>query len=150
MHPAFASLTYVAELKEMVAADPSLFASEGGLKRKAAEVVVAALLATEQKNGTPQNPRVLEPEAEGGSTQYPPQRDKQPTRFNLGTSMQEQDQIKVLAMLDTNVDRFAFSLEDINPKDFTGEPMTIILNSEQAIFRPPHKLGQVEWVSYPI
>ena len=129
----------------MVAADPSLFASEGGLQRKATEAVVAALLASEQQTGSPQNPRVLEPEAEGGSTKYPPQRDKEPTRFNLGTSMQEQDQIKVLAMLDANVDRFAFSLEDINPKDFTGKPMTINLNSEQAIFRPPHKLEQVEW-----
>ena len=46
IHPAFASLNYVAELKEMVAADPSLFRSEGNLHRRAAEVVVAALLAT--------------------------------------------------------------------------------------------------------
>ena len=44
-------------------------------------------------------------------------------------------------MLDNNMDRFAFSLEDINPHDFTGEPMAINLNSDQAIFRPPHKLG---------
>ena len=51
----------------------------------------------------------------------------------------------MLAMLDDNMDRFAFSLEDINPQDFTGEPMRINLNSDQAIFRPPHKLGQVEW-----
>ena len=42
--------------------------------------------------------------------------------------MQEQDQIKVPAMLDDNEDRFAFSLEDINPQDFTGEPMRINLN----------------------
>ena len=91
---------------------------------------MAALLATEQKDGSPQNPRVLEPKAEGGSAPYPPQRDKQPRRFNLGTSMQEQDQIKVLAMLDDNEDRFAFSLEDINPQDFTGEPMRINLNSD--------------------
>ena len=48
-------------------------------------------------------------------------------------------------MLDDNEDRFAFSLEYINPRDFTGEPMRINLNSDQAIFRPPHKLGQVEW-----
>ena len=115
----------MAELKEMVAADPSLFQTEGGLHRKATEVVVAALLATEQKFGSPQNPRVVEPEAEGGSAQYPPQRDKQPRRFNLGAGMQEQDQIKVLAMLDDNVDRFALSLEDIHPQDFTGEPMRI-------------------------
>ena len=47
-------------------------------------------------------------------------------------------------MLDDNVDKFAFSLEDIKPDDFKGEPMQINLNSDQAIFRPPHKLGQVE------
>ena len=49
--------------------------------------------------------------------------------------MQEQDQMKVLAMLDDNEDRFASSLEDISPQDFTGEPMRINLNSDQAIFR---------------
>ena len=48
-------------------------------------------------------------------------------------------------MLDDNMDRFAFALEDISPWYFTGEPMQINLNSNQAIFRPPHKLGQVEW-----
>ena len=73
---------------------------------------------------------VLTPEAEGGSAQCPPQRDKQPRRFNLGNSLQEQDQIKVLTMLDDNMDRFAFSLEDINPQDFTRVPMSINLNSD--------------------
>ena len=34
----------------------------------------------------------------------------------------------MLAMLDDNMDRFAFSLEDINPQDFTREPMRINLN----------------------
>ena len=48
-------------------------------------------------------------------------------------------------MLEDNEDRFAFSLEDIKPEDFTGEAMAINLNSDKAIFRPPHKLGQVEW-----
>ena len=48
-------------------------------------------------------------------------------------------------MLDDNVDRFAFFLGDINPQDFTREPMRINLKSDQSIFRPPHKLGQVEW-----
>ena len=46
-------------------------------------------------------------------------------------------------MLDNNTDRFAFSLEDIEP--FTGEPLRIDLNLDKPIFRPPHKLGQVEW-----
>ena len=90
----------MAELKEMVAADPSLFQTEGGLQHKAAEVVVAALLASEAKVGSPQNPRVLEPEAEGGSAQYPPQRDKQPRRFNLGTSMWEIQQHNCILMKD--------------------------------------------------
>ena len=46
-------------------------------------------------------------------------------------------------MLDNNSDRFAFSMEDLEP--FTGEPLQIHLNSDKPIFRPPHKLGQVEW-----
>ena len=46
-------------------------------------------------------------------------------------------------MLETNSDRFAFSMEDLEP--FTGEPMQIHLNTNPPIFRPPHKLGQVEW-----
>ena len=46
-------------------------------------------------------------------------------------------------MLNTNLDYFAFSLEDIEP--FTGEPLQIHLNSSQQIFRPPQKIGQVEW-----
>ena len=46
-------------------------------------------------------------------------------------------------MLESNVDRFAFSMEDIKP--FRGEPMQLELNSDQPIFRPPHKLGRVEW-----
>ena len=41
------------------------------------------------------------------------------------------------------VDRFAFSLKDIEP--FTGEPLQIHPNSIHPIFRPPHKLEQVEW-----
>ena len=49
----------------------------------------------------------------------------------------------MLNMLEDNGDRFAFSMEDI--KDFKGEPMRLHLNSDKPIFRPPHKLGQVEW-----
>ena len=67
MYPAYASINYVAKIKEMVAAEPSMFRSPGGLQRKAAQVVVAALLASEEKIGSPQNPRFLETEAEGGS-----------------------------------------------------------------------------------
>ena len=92
----------------MVAAEPSMFQTPGGLQRKAAQVVVAVPLASKEKVGSPQNPRVLEPEEEGGSVRGPPQRDKQPTRFNIGSSLQKRDQARVLAMLDDNVDRFAF------------------------------------------
>ena len=145
MHPAYAAINHVAELREMVAAEPSIFQNPGGLQRKAAQVVVAALLASKEKVGSPQNPRVLELEAEGGRVRGPPRRDKQPTRFNIGSSLQERDHARVLAMLDDNVDRFAFFLEDIKPDDFKGEPMEINLNFDQGIFRPPQKLGQVEW-----
>ena len=48
-------------------------------------------------------------------------------------------------MLEDNSDRFAFSMEDIEPASFKGEAMHINLNSNKPIFRPPHKLGQVEW-----
>ena len=47
MYPAYAAINYVVELREMVAAEPSMFQTLGGLKRKAAQVVVAALLASE-------------------------------------------------------------------------------------------------------
>ena len=50
----------------------------------------------------------------------------------------------VLAMLNSNSDRFAFSMEDLEPAKFTGEPMQLDLKSDKPIFRPPHKLGQVE------
>ena len=45
--------------------------------------------------------------------------------------------------MDYNFDQFAFSLEDIEP--FMGEPMRIVLNSDNPILCPPHKPGQVEW-----
>ena len=48
-------------------------------------------------------------------------------------------------MLEDNSDRFAFSMEDIKPAGFKGEAMRIDLNTDKPIFRPPHKLGQVEW-----
>ena len=104
--------------------------------------MVNQLLASLQKADPLENPRVLGPEGEGGGGAVPPQRDKQP-KFNLGSCLQEEDQLRVLAMLESNNDRFAFSLEDIEP--FKGEPMQLQLNSDKPIFRPPHKLGQVEW-----
>ena len=128
----------------MVLAEPSLFSRPSHLPRQAAHGVVQALLASESTPGSPQNPRVLAAEGEGGSAAGPPQRDKKGgPKFQIGACLQEQDQLRVLAMLDTNADRFAFSLEDIEP--FTGEPLRVDLNSDKPIFRPPHKLGQEEW-----
>ena len=46
-------------------------------------------------------------------------------------------------MLEDNSDRFAFSMEDIEPASFKGKAMRIDLNSDKPIFRTPHKLGQV-------
>ena len=48
-----------------------------------------------------------------------------------------------MEMLEQNCDRFPYSLEDIKP--YIGEPMSIDLNNNRAIFGPPHKLGYVEW-----
>ena len=89
---------------------------------------MAALLASDEKAACAENPRVLGPEGEGGSGPVPPQRDKQLV-FNLGSCLQEQEKIKILTMLETNVDRFAFSMEDIEP--FKGEPMALELNSDK-------------------
>ena len=47
-------------------------------------------------------------------------------------------------MLNAKSDRFAFSMENLEPAKFTGEPMRLDLTSDKPIFRPPHKLGQVE------
>ena len=53
----------------------------------------------------------------GGSARGPPRRDKgNKSKFNLGASLEQHDQLRVLAMLDQNVDRFAFSLEDVEPE----------------------------------
>ena len=47
-------------------------------------------------------------------------------------------------MLNANNDPFAFSMEDLEPAKFTEEPMRLDLDTDTPIFRPPHKLGQVE------
>ena len=140
--PTFSQLHFQKDLKQMIKADPSLFADNKSSLLTSAQSVVHALLASESSNLPDAPPNPLGAEGEGGSAPNPPQRDKAP-KFQLGASLQEQDQLKVLAMLDNNVDRFAFSMEDLEP--FKGEPMHISLNTKQAIFRPPHKLGQVEW-----
>ena len=129
---------------DMVATPQPVLRSLSFLQQSAAATVVSALLASDSAVGSTQNPRVLAAVEEGGGNTCPPQQKKpEKTKFNLGASLQEQEQIQVLAMLEDNADRFAFSLEDIEP--FTGEPLEIHLNSSQPIFRPPHKLGQVEW-----
>ena len=127
----------------MVTADSSLFSKPSRLSRQAAKGVIHALLASESVSRSTQNPRVLAAEGEGGSAPGPPQRDKGGgPKFQIGACLQEHDPLRVLAMLDKHSDRFAFSLEDIEP--FTGEPLRIDLNSDKPIFRPLHKLGQVE------
>ena len=143
VHPAFSQLHYIPYLKHMVAADPSLFSSNKSSLLTSAKQVVPALLATEGPQHLDSTPWVLGDEGEGGSARGPPQRDKTKSKFQLGASLQEQDQLQVLAMLENNSDRFAFPMEDLEP--FTGEPLQIHLNSDKPIFRPPHKLGQVEW-----
>ena len=130
----------MAELEEMVVADTSFFRSAQNFQQRAAHGVVAALMASDEKDACAKNPRVLGPEGEGGSGPVPPQRDKQ-HKFNLGSCLQEQEEIEILTMLENNVDRFAFPMEDI--ESFRGEPVQLELNSEKPIFRPPHKLGQV-------
>ena len=63
--------------------------------------MVAALLASEDKSASPHNPRALGAEGEGGRGAVPPQRDKQQrVKYNLGSSLQEADQVKVLKMLE--------------------------------------------------
>ena len=114
----------------MVVVDASLFRSSQNLHEQVAHGVVAALMALDEKAAWAKNPRVLGPEGEGGSGTVPPQRDKQ-QKFNLGSCLQEQEQIRVLTMLEDNVDRFAFSMEDIEP--FKGEPMQLELNSDKPI-----------------
>ena len=84
-------------------------------------------------------------EAEEGRIRGPPRRDKlEKSKFNLGASLQEQDELRVVAMLNANPDRFAFSMEDLELAKFSGEPMHLELTSHKPIFRPPHKLGQME------
>ena len=139
MHPAYASLHYLNHLQSMVSAPPSCFPSISAIQRAAAERIIFALLASDTSPTHAAQP----PEAEGGRVRSPPQRDKQ-EKFNLGASLREQDQLRVLAMLNANTDRFAFSMEDLEPTKYSGEPMRLELNSDKPIFRPPHKLGQVE------
>ena len=49
----------------------------------------------------------------------------------------------MLQTLEENGKRFASCMEDIEP--LKGEPMEINHNTDKPIFRPPHKLGQMEW-----
>ena len=63
-------------MKEMVAADSSLFSKPSRSLRQAAQGVAQALLASEVTSGSTQNPGVLAVEGEGGSAPRPPQRDK--------------------------------------------------------------------------
>ena len=66
------------------------------------------------------------------------------SKFILGANLHEQNHLRVLAMLNAKSDRFALSMEDLELAKFAGEPMRLDLTSDKPIFRPPHKLGQVE------
>ena len=89
--------------------------------------------------------RNIDAEKERGDTKDPPQQVQleEKKKFNVGESLHESEQTRILQVLEDNGDRFAYSMEDIEP--FKGEPMEINLNTDKPIFRPPHKLGQVEW-----
>ena len=135
LHAAFMQLHYSKDLKHMVVGDREIFTTEKLLQEKAA-VVIRALLVGETNTGA---------EREGGSAEVPTQQSKlgNKKKFNVGESLQDNEQRKMLQMLEDNGERFAYCMEDIEP--FKGEPMEINLNTDKPIFRPPHKLRQVEW-----
>ena len=96
---------------------------------------MATPLATED---TPEaaeaaGPSTLPPVSEGGRERGPPQRNKA-QKFNLGARLQQQDELRVLSMVEDNSNRFAFSMEDIEPTSFKGEAMRIDLNTDKPIF----------------
>ena len=85
-------MNYHKDNREMVITHPSLFHSPRGLHRKEAQVVVAALMALDHKAACAESPRVLAPDAGGGEISVPPQRDKQPFKYNLGSKLSAEDQ----------------------------------------------------------
>ena len=123
----------------MITTSSPVFGTRSDFQQQTAGNVILALLASESSGTSTQQP--LTPEEEGGG-RNPPQAAK-PAKFNIGAALSEPEQLRVLITLEDNMDRFAFTMEDIEP--FTGEPLQIHLNSTQPIFRPPHKLGQIEW-----
>ena len=89
----------------MVIAPDPLFQSRNTTVRAAAGHFISPLLASDAANA----PTSMPPATEGGRVHGPPQRDKEEKiKFNLGANLQEQDQLRVLAMLNVNSDRFAF------------------------------------------
>ena len=78
----------------MFAADPAFFTTDKTSIRTSALSVVHALLATETPAQPDAAPTLLGAEGEGGEAPGPPQRDKKmEPKFQLGTSLQEQDQL---------------------------------------------------------
>ena len=63
-------------------------------------------------------------------------------KYKVGGQLKERDQFRVLEFLSEEADRFAFSLEELG--QYTGEAMTVELNTTKPIFRPQHKLSQIE------
>ena len=132
LHSAYAQLHYNFETKEMLLASDQHIFHHHTIDRDRAREAVAALLATEDttKAARAPEPSPLPPVTEGGSERGPPQRDKvqdKAQKFNLGACLQQEEELRVLSMLEENSDRFAFSMEDIEPASFKGEAMRIDL-----------------------
>lgn len=95
----------------MLAADPIFFADDNTNMRNFYHGVLQALLATVIPHPPDATPTVLRAEGEGEEARGPPQRDEEgESKFKLGVSLQEEDQLRALAMLENNSDRFAISI----------------------------------------
>ena len=64
-------------------------------------------------------------------------------KWKVGGGLTERDQLDVLRVLSENNDRFAYQIDAL--ERYTGPPMEIHLNTDNDIFRPPHKLEEKEW-----
>ena len=129
---------YNKELKQMLQGEQDTFHRNMSIQTRAKETV-QAILAGEGSNSKKKSAAEQEEGSKVDHSQLP----KNSTKFNIGESLHDGEQRRILQMLDDNKERFAYCMEDIEP--FKGEPMEINLNTEKPIFRPPHKLRQVEW-----
>lgn len=89
----------------------------------------------------PSNQKIVETlKSDGGRERSKPEFSK--PKYKVGGQLKERDQFRVLEFLSEEADRFAFSLEELG--QYTGEAMTVELNTTKPIFRPQHKLSQIE------